>query len=116
MDPIEIAWAAGFFDGEGTVGLTAGEFRLQVKQNATANGDVPDTLERFHRIVGVGRIGGPYVDRPTRLGFSERRRPSFMWYARRDEAIAAVLLLWPQLGDAKRAAALPFLTDSRAIA
>lgn len=105
MDEIELAWAAGFFDGEGSLGFVSGHERAQLKQNALADGALPDTLARFHRAVGIGRVGGPYADRPTRKGFSERRRAYFIWYATRAEAIEVAQLLWPQLGAAKRAAA-----------
>jgi hypothetical protein len=65
---------------------------------------IPETLQRLQAAVGVGRIGGPYNDRPLRAGYSSRRRPQFMWYAIQDEARQALALLWPYLGRLKREA------------
>lgn len=104
-EQVELIWAAGFFDGEGVTSISAHELRLMVKQNASAVNEVPETLVRFHNAVRVGRIGGPYTDKPTRIGFSPNRRPYFMWYARNSEADAALVALWPELGRAKRAQA-----------
>lgn len=55
----ERAWAAGFFDGEGSVGLHVNnkKKRLQVSISQS-NG--PELLERFARVVGVGKVRGPY--------------------------------------------------------
>ena len=50
----EVAWAAGFFEGEGTVAR-----RKQGRFIAINNTDV-DVLERFHAIVEVGVVRGPY--------------------------------------------------------
>lgn len=63
MDRHELAWAAGFFDGEGSAWAQAREGRrtsqpmAQINQ-AGANG-VPEVLERFRCAVGCGQIYGP---------------------------------------------------------
>lgn len=55
----EVSWAAGFFDGEGTVWSRIVPYRavrLAVGQSAT-----PELLERFRLAVGgVGNVRGPY--------------------------------------------------------
>lgn len=111
---IELAWAAGFFDGEGTTTAHKGNasqrlhLMVAVKQTVSrdeAHSGLPDVLVRFAAAVGVGRIGGPYLDRPGRAGFSEARRPQYMWYAKADAAQVAVRRLWLDLGDVKRAQA-----------
>lgn len=108
---IELAWAAGFFDGEGTITLTGRRavrhhnFMVAIKQSVGSDAAVPDVLARFQAAVGAGKIGGPYIDRPTRQGFSPNRRPSFTWYAIDAEADLVLARLWPQLGSVKRAQA-----------
>lgn len=61
---IDLAWAAGFFDGEGSVGayksgrtfyLSAG---YKYPKVSVTNTDL-ELLEKFQRIVGLGKIYGP---------------------------------------------------------
>lgn len=63
----DLGWAAGFFDGEGHVsyrrgtiylntGRVSGTIYLCVPQNA----DNVEVLEKFQRIIGFGKISGPY--------------------------------------------------------
>lgn len=62
----ELAWAAGFFDGEGSVGLYAsgrgfyGENPPRYPKVTIANTEVI-LLERFRLAVGVGKVYGPKV-------------------------------------------------------
>lgn len=52
---IERAWAAGFWDGEGHASVSKdGSTSFQVQQTELS------ILERFQRIVGCGKIYGPY--------------------------------------------------------
>ena len=59
------AWAAGFFDGEGTIGAYGDPRRpapsMSIPQASA--GAVPQTLLRFREIVGTGRIAGPRTGR-----------------------------------------------------
>lgn len=56
----EWAWAAGFYEGEGTFVLAGGVrsrcLALRIGQKDT------EPLERFLSIVRVGKINGPYVN------------------------------------------------------
>jgi len=52
----EAAWLAGFFEGEGSVGIYNNQPRLSIGQHARS----VDTLERVLDIAGVGAINGPY--------------------------------------------------------
>src|SRR5438093_12114324 len=66
MDRFDLAWAAGFFDGEGWANAVAQEGRKTKRPQARINqadpNGVPEVLLRFQRAVGgLGRIGGPYV-------------------------------------------------------
>ena len=98
------AWAAGFFDGEGSVSVGGNKLRrssprqpsMEIPQSS-ANG-VPDSLLQFRAIVGVGSITGPH---PPRNPWA--RLPSYRWELgghRNVEAVAG--LLWPWLGCVKR--------------
>lgn len=49
-----IAWAAGFWDGEGYTGFNRKRIVAQVVQTNK------DVLERFQKAVGFGKIYGPY--------------------------------------------------------
>ena len=66
MDRFELAWAAGFFDGEGWASAVAAEGRRtrqpQARINQADPNGVPAVLARFQRSLGgLGRIGGPYT-------------------------------------------------------
>lgn len=97
-DAIVLAWAAGFFDGEGCTGAA-----LRYQRNG--NGRTARTLycelsqvdeqrlRRFADAVGVGRV---------RLRQRSNRRPIWQWRASGGRAAAALRLLWPYLSDDKR--------------
>src|SRR4051812_35629251 len=98
----DLAWAAGFFDGEGTVrfkpdrrgGKNSGTVAMSVHQVRR------EPLVRFQRALGgMGKIGGPY---PT-----GRENPILSWYAtgwKNSQAIVA--MLWPFLSVPKREQAI----------
>ena len=93
MDPFEIAWAAGFFDGEGTTSYSPATkaTRIQISQKD------PELLHRFREAVGVGVVKGPYKN-----GKGE------VWQyrlSRRADVQVVIEALWPHLGSAKRAQA-----------
>ncbi len=76
MDRYELAWAAGFFDGEGwaaRVRFGRGDKRRAAAQiNQADVSGVPEVLLRFRRAVGgLGRIRGPYVQ--------DKRQDIYRW-------------------------------------
>jgi hypothetical protein len=96
MNREELAWAAGFFDGEGwtglrgptTVGMSVTQMELQ-------------PLVRFHNAVGVGTIYG----RGTRGGW--------IWQAGNwADSQAAVAKLWRFMSEPKRAQAHAALREA----
>jgi hypothetical protein len=96
----DLAWAAGFFDGEGYIGLK----HLVYKRRQTAsifprmiltNGFLP-ALEKFQDIVGSGRIHSKHT-----VG---RRRPCWTWEASCRQAESVLLMLMPYLTIKKRQA------------
>lgn len=89
---LELAWAAGFYDGEGCTSTTRvkGDFRylnLQVTQSELA------PLERFAEAVGIDKIYGPY---------HTKRKPHWRVQATNKEALRVIELLYPYLSTPKR--------------
>ncbi len=84
----EIAWAAGLFDGEGSITHTDRDLQALLK-----NTDL-ELVTRFDAIVGRGRVYGPY-EHSGRDGFV--RTPYWMWIAHGDAAHEAVEVLAPWL-------------------
>jgi hypothetical protein len=80
----EIAWAAGLFDGEGSITHTDRDLQASLK-----NTDL-ELVTRFDAIVGRGRVYGPY-EHPGRDGF--RRKPYWIWLAQGDAAHEAIEML-----------------------
>jgi hypothetical protein len=98
LDRAEIAWAAGFFDGEGSTIVHTdksrpGYLRLEVIVPQSGHGQgVPSVLVRFRNAVGgLCRIVGP-----------EGRDIYKCVSGGRLEAMAVIALLWSQLGEVKR--------------
>ena len=98
MNPTpELAWAAGLFDGEGSVSTYVPRHRrsprrqMQISQ-AGPPGKKPLVLVRFQEIVGgLGNITGPY------------RGYLYYWkITKKDEVDEVGDLLWPYLGQEKR--------------
>lgn len=94
----ELAWAAGFFDGEGctTAHLGYGKERLQPRMRLSqmSKDEVPETLLRFQKAVQLGKLYGPY--RGT-------KNPFYVWAATRLADVESVVkLLWPFLSSPKR--------------
>lgn len=116
-----LAWAAGFFDGEGTAVLTntrpipsrigvRSQERIGVRLAVTQHYR-PDTVIRFHESVGgLGRITGPHSSKGTAW------HPRWDWSATRIAHVLAVVpMLWPFLSEPKRdqieRCMLPWIAD-----
>ena len=99
MDRTELAWAAGFWDGEGSAWLAQPEGRRTAQPYARINQassvGIPEVLVRFREIVGVGRISGPDM--------KDGREPLFRWVvSSRPDVERLAELVSPWLGDVKR--------------
>jgi len=89
-----LAWAAGFFDGEGWANRQRRGVNSRINQ-ASLDG-VPEVLTKFKRIVGVGRIHGPVI--------VEGKRPLYYWDATsRPDLLQVVERIGPWLCPVKRA-------------
>lgn len=95
--PEEVAWAAGLFDGEGSITHSDRDLQLSLK-----NTDL-ELVERFWRIVDRGRIYGPYEHRASD-GWN--RKPFWAWVAHGDAGHTTLELFAPWLSERRRAQAL----------
>lgn len=100
----DLAWASGFFVGEGYVGASrsSGSRMIQISIAQASTGGAPDTLLRFREAVGVGAIRGPRL-----LSSPWSRLPQYEWRTQSYEGVqATVALLWRWLDERKRAQAI----------
>jgi hypothetical protein len=101
VSDIELAWAAGFWDGEGCAGayrFGKGQKCLTLALRMAQSGS-PETLERFMAAVGGrGRLTGPYTRKPY-----PNRQPFWNWgTSKREDALAVIALLRPFVCSVKR--------------
>src|SRR4026208_968616 len=94
MDRHELAWAAGFFDGEGWA-AKKNPRGIGAQINQADNSGIPVVLCRFQAALGgVGRIGGP-VRKPD-------RKDLYHWVVSSQGDVQLVFdLLKPWLGQVK---------------
>lgn len=88
----ELAWAAGFFDGEGYIAghnCRGSGQRLQIPQVDRR------ALDRFQRAMGFGKVVGPWPNGK----FSPRYHYRVGRFA---EVQAAIALMWTWLGPVKK--------------
>ena len=106
----QLAWAAGFFDGEGSIHSANSKLKKTYPNvgitQVGAHGR--ELLERFQNAVGgIGKIYGPY--KKTIAG-----NPRYQWETWGFEKSQAVIaMLWEFLGPVKRAKAKKILLASR---
>ena len=99
MNREELAWAAGFVDGEGHFGLHLSQGKKSRPYGAiTLNVAQKDrqVLDRFQAALGVGKVYGPYSHgaKPTKY---------FAFFSHNFEHTqAAIAMLWPWLSLVKR--------------
>jgi hypothetical protein len=93
LDTHELAWAAGFFDGEGC-------FSIKPRPSMSLGQIDPQVLARFQRAVGgLGILYGPYGPYPGTLGNHGQ------WYVRSsklEDLQATIAMLWRWLSPIKR--------------
>ena len=82
------AWAAGFFDGEGTVGVYGDAQHPYVSMSLpqAARSGVPSTLERFRVAVGAGAVSGPRA-----IPSQWSKLPQYRWQVASFDEIARVI-------------------------
>lgn len=97
----ELAWAAGFADGEAHFGLVTTNNKTQNKHIHIQICQTEDgPLERFQKALGLGKIYGPYTPKKKDNG---NRRPYKQFHIDNFEHVQyAVGLLWPWLSRPKK--------------
>jgi hypothetical protein len=113
IEPTQLAWAAGFFDGEGHIrcqsftnvrnGNDRTAIAIEISQALYDGEDHSETLLRFQR--SVGGLGSIYV----RRDYFKRRLTSPSWRIQErwqatgfQNCQAIIAMLWPFLGTVKR--------------
>lgn len=103
---VELAWAAGFFDGEGhsraqgTKRSPRKYLQLHITQTDR------QVLDRFDEAVGVSGVRGPYMSKG-------RIKPLFYWRVTGKKAVEVFESLRPYLSEIKIAQADAALADIR---
>lgn len=89
------AWAAGFFDGEGSIGVYGTRHAPSMYLPQSSEAGIPDTLVRFRTAIGAGTISGPRTVRSrwTKL-------PQYVWRSQRFGEIEYVIELLRPYSDA----------------
>lgn len=90
--PEEIAWAAGFFEGEGTITVSGN--RLVARVSNTDD----EVLKHYADVMAIGTVYGPYGTYPS----GHRKKPLWVWAAQSYDALDAIALMWPWLGTRRR--------------
>ena len=104
----ELAWAAGFFDGEGCTVVRRfkgnDKHRPQHYINVVVGQSEPTTLHRFCAAVGVGSVQGPWERAPStkKDGSPSFRKPNWEYRVVNKQAEEVIGKLWPYLSDVKK--------------
>ena len=73
MEPAEIAWAAGLFEGEGCISTFRQKHHVMTHVRLYVQMTDRDVLEKFCRIVECGKVG------PERRYGRPHHKPSYVW-------------------------------------
>jgi len=92
---LDIAWAAGLFEGEGSI-THGGEPHRKLKLTLKMTDE--DVVRSFAGVLGVGRVYGPYQ-------YKGNRKLVWEWTAVTAQAQAALERLLPYLHSRRRAKA-----------
>lgn len=110
----EMAWAAGFYEGEGCVSAAVTGPRGYMQLVLVIPQTNREVLDRFQRFTGHGTVRGPYGRKSSIVqekpdGSLKRYNPKPYWQFKISNAgqVRAVIdALWPYLGPVKQAQAL----------
>jgi hypothetical protein len=103
----DLAWCAGFFDGEGCFSISKSTTRHPHKYASVRINQVHrEVLDRFALAVEVGKVRGPYQRGPN--------QPIYVYSASTWCEVKTIAdLLWPWLGTIKRDQAERVLNESK---
>ena len=103
--PKSIEWAAGLFEGEGSIPFH--KIRKNPYYSIKLGMTDLDVVQDFCKVMGYGRVLGPYQPK------DKKHKSYFQWVtSKRSEVIRIIGELWPYLGTRRRAqaqAALDFI-------
>lgn len=106
MEPVDTAWAAGLFEGEGYITIFQMEHNVLPLIRLGITMTDRDVLERFCRIVECGRVTGEH-----RFG-REHHKPTFRWAIGNRKDVERILLAFlPYLGERRTAKAQLMLAE-----
>lgn len=94
----ELAWAAGFFDGEGYTHSRGVRDRGNQPPLISVSQVDPRSLERLKfAVLGCGKVRGPYGP------YGTNKQPFYVWQTSNlPDTIAVAGLLWNWIGPVKR--------------
>jgi len=105
MDPLDLAWAGGLFEGEGC--FTVQNQRGKCYPVASVSSTDRSTLDRFVRAVGLGKVYGPY-----RQG-GKGTKPVYLWQLHNSKVGNLLHLLDPWLSERRRTRARDVLYSAQ---
>lgn len=107
-----LAWAAGLFDGEGSIGRYryTNHGKRYSRSQMTMHMCDRDVIARFVKILDVGVLNGPY-NYSTK---TTKRKSAWYWSIAGFERVQAVTaMMWPWLGKRRKAKAKQVLAADR---
>lgn len=88
---VDLAWAAGFFDGEGSTSILKAQRDKYAYIRMSVSQKYPELLEKFKFIVGHGKI------------YKSNTREIYSWNCYKQNEVNLVLdTLWPFLSEMKK--------------
>lgn len=91
----EIAWAAGLFEGEGSIFANNNAGRKYLGLNLSSTDE--DVVRKFAVIMGCGKVYGPYYEKNP-------SRPRYSWHTKsKADGVQAAVLLEPFLCERRLA-------------
>jgi hypothetical protein len=102
-DASSIPWAAGLFEGEGTIVVRPDRGSIQV----VLYGSDEDVVRRFARTIGLGKVFGPLM-RSKQDG--SPAKDMWEWRAYSSNARQALEMILPHLGKRRTAKAIEALS------
>jgi hypothetical protein len=102
---LQIAWAAGLFEGEGCITLSEPIDKRNGMQHSYIALELrmtdKDVVDRFHEVVGY--IGNMHYAK----GQTVKHKGVWGWRCtRRADCIKVILMFWPYLGERRKARAI----------
>lgn len=104
---IDESWAVGLFEGEGSIVTDRRNRQLRVCLSLCSTDK--DVLDRFHKVVAVGHVRGPYR-------FKHSTKDTWVWSAAKTNDVERLLLSWVSiLGNRRQAKAKSALLELQGV-